>query len=53
VTTVESVGNAAVTTIEAIGTTALAEKIQKLGSISRWCSGGYVSPVRSCPHLRF
>ena len=50
---VEAVGDAAVTTIEAIGTRPLDEMSNKPGSISKWCSAGTASRVRSCPHLRF
>jgi len=53
VTRVESIGDAAVTTIEAIVPPPLAEKSKKRGSISRWFNAATASQVRSCRHPRF
>ena len=53
ITTIDSVGTAAITTIEAIGNTPSGQKFRKPGSIWRSCSAAIASPARSCPLLRY
>ncbi len=45
---VGSIGNRAITTIEAVGETPNGAKIQKACSTSRWCNAAIASPARSC-----
>jgi isoquinoline 1-oxidoreductase subunit alpha len=49
ITTIDSVGNSQITTIEAIGRTVMGAKFKKHGSISRSFNAATVKPARSCP----
>ena len=48
ITSVDSVGKSAITTIEAVGATAAGAKIQKAGSTGRLSSAATASRARSC-----
>jgi aerobic-type carbon monoxide dehydrogenase small subunit (CoxS/CutS family) len=53
ITTIDSVGTAAITTIEAIGNTPSGKKIQKAWLDLEVVQCGIASPARSCPLLRY
>jgi isoquinoline 1-oxidoreductase alpha subunit len=48
VTTIDSIGNSAITTIEAVGQTPSGEKLQQAWLDLEWCNVAIASPGRSC-----
>jgi isoquinoline 1-oxidoreductase alpha subunit len=52
ITTVDSVGESAITTIEAIGQIPQGAPCRRRGWSLRWCSAATASPARSCRRRR-